>query len=80
MDTADGQVAVAPSNDIVYANFLKVFGMEHFPEDPRMDTNEVRMQNKPLLRRFLKNSPTTSRIGNSTREGSNSAGAALRIS
>jgi len=49
-ETADGQVAVAPSNDNVYEKFLKVLDMEHYLDDERINTNEKRMKNKPLLR------------------------------
>lgn len=51
--TADGQVAIAPSNDFVYKKFLKVLDVEHYLEDERFDTNEKRMANRPLLKEIF---------------------------
>ena len=52
-ETSDGAVAVAPSNDGVYAKFLSVLGLEHLKDDDRINTNEKRMKNRPLLREII---------------------------
>lgn len=52
-DTADGQVAVAPSNDNVYRKFLKVLDVEHYLDDERIDTNEKRMANRSLVKEIF---------------------------
>ncbi|MEO1346942.1 MAG: CoA transferase [Pseudomonadota bacterium] len=52
-DTADGAIALAPSNDGVYSKLLAVLDMEHLLEDERIDTNEKRMKNRALMRDIL---------------------------
>ncbi|MEO0810759.1 MAG: CoA transferase [Pseudomonadota bacterium] len=52
-DTSDGQVAIAPSNDIVYKKLLKVLDVEHYLEDERIDTNEKRMANRALVKEIF---------------------------
>ncbi|MEL7190774.1 MAG: CoA transferase, partial [Pseudomonadota bacterium] len=52
-ETADGAIALAPSNDGVYRKLLAVLDMEHLLEDERIDTNEKRMKNRALMRDIL---------------------------
>jgi len=52
-DTADGSIALAPSNDGVYRKLLAVLQMEHLLEDERIDTNEKRMKDRALMRQIL---------------------------
>ncbi|MEO0751058.1 MAG: CoA transferase [Pseudomonadota bacterium] len=52
-ETADGTIALAPSNDGVYRKLLAVLDMEHLLEDERIDTNEKRMKNRALMRDIL---------------------------
>lgn len=52
-DTADGAIALAPSNDGVYRKLLAVLDMEHLLEDERIDTNEKRMKDRALMRQIL---------------------------
>ena len=52
-ETADGSIALAPSNDGVYRKLLAVLDMEHLLEDERIDTNEKRMKDRTLMREIL---------------------------
>jgi len=52
-ETADGAIALAPSNDGVYRKLLAVLDMEHLLEDERIDTNEKRMKDRALMREIL---------------------------
>jgi len=51
--TKDSSIAMAPSNDMVYAKLLKVLKLEHLLEDERIDTNAKRMANRQILRDVL---------------------------
>lgn len=51
--TKDSSIAMAPSNDMVYAKLLKVLELEHLLEDERIDTNAKRMANREILRDIL---------------------------
>jgi CoA:oxalate CoA-transferase len=42
-ETADGPVAIAPSNDAVYGKLLAALGLQHLREDPRFRTNADRV-------------------------------------
>ncbi|MFC4667505.1 CaiB/BaiF CoA transferase family protein [Seohaeicola nanhaiensis] len=48
--TADTPIAIAPSNDMIYARLLKVLGREDLLTDPRFDTNEKRMADRRAIR------------------------------
>lgn len=48
--TADKPIAIAPSNDMIYARLLKVLGREDLLNDPRFDTNEKRMADRAAVR------------------------------
>jgi crotonobetainyl-CoA:carnitine CoA-transferase CaiB-like acyl-CoA transferase len=51
--TADKPIAVAPSNDTIYARLLGVLGREDLIGDPRFDTNEKRMADRAGIRSEL---------------------------
>jgi CoA:oxalate CoA-transferase len=42
-EAADGPVAIAPSNDAVYAKLLAALGLQHLREDPRFRSNADRV-------------------------------------
>lgn len=46
---SDGDVAVAPSNDVILKRFLDVLELGHLMDDPRYDTNEKRFARRPEL-------------------------------
>ena len=46
---ADGDVAIAPSNDGVYRKLLKVLGLNRLLDDPRFATNDLRMQHRAAI-------------------------------
>jgi crotonobetainyl-CoA:carnitine CoA-transferase CaiB-like acyl-CoA transferase len=46
---ADGEVAIAPSNDAVYLKLLAVLGLEHLTGDPRFRTNALRVANRAAI-------------------------------
>jgi len=50
---SDGDVAIAPSNDIMVERFLRALGMLHLLDDPRFADNERRMQHRETLRGLL---------------------------
>ncbi|WP_340109753.1 CoA transferase [Pikeienuella sp. HZG-20] len=50
---ADGEIAVAPSNDAILRRFLTVLGLEWLLDDPRFDTNEKRFGRRPALKRLI---------------------------
>jgi crotonobetainyl-CoA:carnitine CoA-transferase CaiB-like acyl-CoA transferase len=50
---ADGELAIAPSNDGVYLKLLKALGLERLREDPRFASNALRMQNRPQINAIL---------------------------
>ena len=48
--TADTPIAIAPSNDMIFARLLKVLGREELLSDPRFDTNDKRMADRQAIR------------------------------
>lgn len=48
-ETADGQIAVAPSNDVILKRFLEAVQLGHLMDDPRYDTNEKRFAQRSEL-------------------------------
>jgi len=50
---SDGEVAIAPSNDIMVERFLKALGMLHLLDDARFADNRQRMANREALREML---------------------------
>jgi crotonobetainyl-CoA:carnitine CoA-transferase CaiB-like acyl-CoA transferase len=48
-DAADGQVALAPSNDGVYSKLLTVLGLDHLRERPEFLNNKLRFQNRKQI-------------------------------
>jgi len=51
--TADGEIAVAPSNDTILRRFLSAIGLEHLMDDPRYDSNEKRFSRRAELHRLI---------------------------
>ena len=49
----DGEIAIAPSNDDVYEKFLDALELQHFKEDPRFATNDLRMQNRQAINQIV---------------------------
>jgi crotonobetainyl-CoA:carnitine CoA-transferase CaiB-like acyl-CoA transferase len=47
--TADGAIAVAPSTEAILRRFLRELELEHLLEDPRFQTNSLRMCNRAEL-------------------------------
>lgn len=52
-ETADGQVAIAPSNDTMYARLLNALEMPELQAHPDFATNALRMKNRPALREVI---------------------------
>src|SRR5699024_8659743 len=50
---SDGEVAIAPSNDIMVERFLGALGMLHLLEDERFADNSRRMEHREALRDIL---------------------------
>lgn len=50
---SDGEVAIAPSNDQVYAKFLAALGLEQLKSDPRFATNDLRMANRKEIKALV---------------------------
>ncbi|MVW71056.1 MULTISPECIES: CaiB/BaiF CoA-transferase family protein [unclassified Bordetella] len=48
--TADGQVAIAPSNDTMYYKLLDALDLRHLREDPAFRTNADRMRNREAIK------------------------------
>ncbi len=48
-DAADGQVAIAPSNDAVYAKFLVALGLEQLRDHPEFLTNRDRFERRSAI-------------------------------
>ncbi|MCG7326740.1 CaiB/BaiF CoA-transferase family protein [Achromobacter sp. ACRQX] len=48
-ETADGQVAIAPSNDVVYHKLLDALELSELRADPRFATNADRMRNRGAI-------------------------------
>src|SRR5690606_34420539 len=52
-ETADGQVAIAPSNDAMYQKFIDALGMPILREHPDFETNAKRMRNRTALKAMI---------------------------
>lgn len=50
---ADGEIAIAPSNDGVYHKLLKVLGLSHLRDDARFATNALRIRNRGEINALL---------------------------
>ncbi len=48
-ETADGQVAIAPSNDVIYNKLLDALELSELRADPRFATNADRMRNRAAI-------------------------------
>lgn len=48
-ETADGQVAIAPSNDVIYHKLLDALELSELRADPRFATNADRMRNRGAI-------------------------------
>ena len=48
-EAADGQVAIAPSNDAVYAKLLTALGLERLREHPEFKTNRDRFERRSAI-------------------------------
>lgn len=48
-ETADGQVAIAPSNDVIYNKLLDALELPGLRADPRYQTNADRMRNRASI-------------------------------
>ena len=48
-EAADGQVAIAPSNDAVYFKLLAALGLEHLKEHPDFSTNDARFARRSAI-------------------------------
>lgn len=51
--TCDGEIAIAPSNDVILRRFLATIGLEHLLDDPRYDTNEKRFSRRDELHQLI---------------------------
>ena len=51
--TADGEIAVAPSNDTILQRFLGAIGLGDLLADPRFDTNPKRFARRPQLQTII---------------------------
>lgn len=51
--TADGEIAVAPSNDTILHRFLTALGLDWLLNDPRFDGNDKRFGQRPALKRLI---------------------------
>lgn len=51
--TADGEIAVAPSNDVILRKFLATIGLEHLLDDERYDTNAKRFARRGELHALI---------------------------
>lgn len=49
----DGEIAVAPSNDVILKRFLDVLELGHLMKDPRYDTNDKRFARRPELNEMI---------------------------
>ncbi len=50
---SDGEVAVAPSNDVVLRRFMRTIGLEELLDDPRFDTNDKRFARRDELNALI---------------------------
>ena len=51
--TADGEIAVAPSNDVILGRFLGAIGLGHLLNHPDFDTNAKRFVRRPQLQAMI---------------------------
>lgn len=51
--TADGDIAVAPSTAAIVRRFLRELGLEHLLDDPRFETNEMRLRHRSELNALI---------------------------
>ncbi len=51
--TRDGDIAVAPSTDVIVRRFLATLGLDDLLEDPRFATNAQRLQNRAELNALI---------------------------
>jgi crotonobetainyl-CoA:carnitine CoA-transferase CaiB-like acyl-CoA transferase len=52
-EAADGQVAIAPSNDQVYFKLLDALGLSHLREHPAFRTNRDRFERRPAINALI---------------------------
>lgn len=52
-EASDGQIAVAPSNDLFVVRFLEALGLEELLAEPRFATNAERVRNRPTLNAII---------------------------
>jgi crotonobetainyl-CoA:carnitine CoA-transferase CaiB-like acyl-CoA transferase len=52
-EAADGQVAIAPSNDQVYFKLLDALGLSHLRERPEFRTNRDRFERRPAINALI---------------------------
>lgn len=50
---SDGDIAVAPSTEVIVRRFLTEVELEHLLSDPRFETNEARLQNRTELNALI---------------------------
>ncbi|WP_240484595.1 CaiB/BaiF CoA transferase family protein [Pseudoponticoccus marisrubri] len=50
---ADGDIAVAPSTEIIVRRFLGELGLDHLLSDPRFETNEMRLRHREVLNHLI---------------------------
>lgn len=50
---SDGDIAVAPSTEVIVRRFLAELGLEHLLSDPRFETNALRLQNRAALNALI---------------------------
>ena len=53
--TADGEIAIAPSNDAFYVRLVKALGLEELLVDPTYATNELRVARRSELNKVIEN-------------------------
>ncbi|CDX58879.1 CoA-transferase family III family protein 33 [Mesorhizobium plurifarium] len=51
--TADGEIAIAPSNEAVYQKLVKTLGLEKLLTDPAFATNEARTARRPEINALI---------------------------
>ncbi len=51
--TADGDIAVAPSTEVIVRRFLRELGLEHLLSDPRFENNEMRLRHRTELNALI---------------------------
>jgi len=52
-NTADGEIAVAPSNEVILLRFLKTLNLEWITQDERYNTNAKRFSQRPDLQKLI---------------------------